>query len=822
LHAVTAVFFSCELLFDGFLDLNQQNAMRRTSLNFFILLGVIVYYLFMVQLISAQTLSSIDPELLADFAAEDYSIAEPIDFVQEYDQVQEYDEVMDQSSDGDSLFGSAFFNANRNTLSTNTIRNIPPSYTIGPGDEITVFYEGNFARRYQESVQTDGNLHIRDIGPLFVMGVKASELNNYINEWVTDKLLNTQVYAYVSSSRPVEVFISGEVSSPGMLLVNSYDRLFDVLSASGGITQIASLRSIILIRDDASVVIDAYDYFFGGDVTANPLIHQGDMIIVPPAKFLIQTIGEFRRNAIYELKNDETFDDLIRYSSGLTSYANLDNASINRASRGLKYSIPLRDAQVLMDGDIIVIPEIFANYLNTITVHGAHPLNGISSWSPDLKIGDLVDSESFGDLDLSFVAIERKTKEFLVLNLTITANRDFMLEEGDKIFFPSEAIETIDEEDNAINDDTSIDEIVTENILDTELATSFSRGELRSYILRKITSDPLFSIAFGEIIIPKLVSINGQVRDSGDYPFFENMTVSNLIDMANGINGGGSISGVQISKLDKQIHTINLYEESSYLLDPGDSVNIMLNNNYRSYGNVTILGEVQYPGIYALEYLDEPIESILNRAGGALPSADLEALIYTRQELIDAEFQSRENLINNVRGSLLASLTSSGPQQLENSSALALLDNYAEELRMAPVSGRLTFFEYSGNVPVLAGDTLTIPKKNYTVSISGEIVNPINISTLEAVSLASLVDAGGGMTEIASDDIIVVDKHGISNLYKYNTREYRRAEIEPGSSVIVLPDLINEFENNVNFISGITQIIYQLAIAASSVKYLGL
>jgi len=46
--------------------------------------------------------------------------------------------------------------------------------------------------------------------------------------------------------------------------------------------------------------------------------------------------------------------------------------------------------------------------------------------------------------------------------------------------------------------------------------------------------------------------------------------------------------------------------------------------------------------------------------------------------------------------------------------------------------------------------------------------------------------------------------------------------VEPGSNVIVIPDLINESENNVNVTSGITQIIYQLAIAASSVKYLGL
>ena len=799
--------------------------MKIKAINITLFALVLLYYFLVINILGAQTLSSLDPEIQAILATEDYLPAPPIELVQESEEgiVQDNIDMLDDDFDSDSLFGSAFFNANQDFLSTNTIRNIPPSYTIGPGDEITIFYEGSFARRYQESVQTDGNLYIRDIGPLFVTGIKASELNNYISDWVADKMLNTQIYAYVSSTRPVEVFISGEVSRPGMLLVNSYDRLFDVLIASGGITQIASLRNIILIRNDASEEIDTYNYFFGGDVAANPLIHQGDMIIVPPAEFLIKTIGEFRRNAIYELKNDETFDDVIRYSSGLTSYANLDNASINRASRGLKYSIPLRDAQELIDGDIIVMPEVFADYSNVISVHGSHPLNGISSWSPDLMIGDLVDSESFGDLDLSFVAIERREKEFLVLNLTIAANRGFMLEEGDKIFFPSEIIESI--EDSAINDDTSIDEIVTENILNLELATSFSRGELRSYILRKITNDPRFSVTFGEIIIPKLVSINGIVGDSGDYPFFENMTVSNLIDMANGIDGGGSISNVQISKLDKQIHTINLFEESSYLLDPGDSVNIILDNNYRPYGNVNILGEVQYPGVYALEYFDEPIESILNRAGGTLPSADLDALFLARQELIDQELQIRELLINNVRQSLLESLTSGsgeGAQQLENSPALILLDAYVEELRMAPAVGRLTFFEYSAATPVIAGDTLTIPQKSYTVSVSGEVANPINISAIEGLSLSAAVDASGGITEIASDNIIVVDKNGISRTYKYNTREYRRAMVEPGSNVIVTPDLINEFENNVNLISGITQIIYQLAIATSSVKYLGL
>ena len=79
------------------------------------------------------------------------------------------------------------------------------------------------------------------------------------------------------------------------------------------------MRSVFHKRDDKVVQdLDLYDALIQGNLKLSTNLRSGDVVVVNPAKRMISISGGSNYPAIYELKENENFQDLLKYSMGLT------------------------------------------------------------------------------------------------------------------------------------------------------------------------------------------------------------------------------------------------------------------------------------------------------------------------------------------------------------------------------------------------------------------------------------------------------------------------------------------------------------------------
>jgi len=162
------------------------------------------------------------------------------------------------------------------------------------------------------------------------------------------------------------------------------------------------------------------------------------------------------------------------------------------------------------------------------------------------------------------------------------------------------------------------------------------------------------------------VSINGVVRSPGSYNLKTGMTLKDLILEAGGLNENVYKYRVEVARIDPLNDKLDTYakvmtfdmdekfsvsSESGVLyLNPYDLVSIRPDPYFSNQKQVNVLGEVLYPGPYAILTSDEKITDIINRAGGLLPNAYPDASQYIRQgKSISASFSQ---IIKNPKSKL--------------------------------------------------------------------------------------------------------------------------------------------------------------------------
>lgn len=144
------------------------------------------------------------------------------------------------------------------------------------------------------------------------------------------------------------------------------------------------------------------------------------------------------------------------------------------------------------------------------------------------------------------------------------------------------------------------------------------------------------------------VGIYGEVRNGGEFAFADQMNLQNLIDLAGGlefISAGTQVEIVRNLFLENGTYkflkpqiilakvTDNLLLDSglsAFNLQPFDKVFIRRNPNFISVKLVYLNGAVLYPGYYALQGENEKLNSIIKRAGGFRPDAQIEGISILR------------------------------------------------------------------------------------------------------------------------------------------------------------------------------------------------
>jgi len=245
-------------------------------------------------------------------------------------------------------------------------------------------------------------------------------------------------------------------------------------------------------------------------------------------------------------------------------------------------------------------------------------------------------------------------------------------------------------------------------------------------------------------ILPEVlmkVSIGGQVKSPGDYPFYKDLTIGQLIDATSSKSDHDFYQSMDLKHI--KIHrknpsgvepielTVDAISDSGFQLHNGDQINIPVKRINQPVRSIVITGEIQSPGLYGIGH-DTQLKTVVDAASGLTPNA-------------------MEKGIEIFRDSL-----------------------------------RVGWMDM--NFYLQDGDSIHVRTKTGLVRVDGEVNNPGYISYKRGTSVKDYIEMAGGFNAFAETrDVLVIHPNGIA----IPKSRWSSPKVLEGSTIIVNPRTVS-------------------------------
>lgn len=165
-----------------------------------------------------------------------------------------------------------------------------PELTIPAGSQRGAAESGNW-------VHSDGTIFYPYVGRIIVNGMRVTEIRDIIAEKLAKYIESPQVDVTVAAFRSQRVYVTGEVSQPGVLPVTNIPMtLIEAVNKSGGLTENADWNRVILTRNDQDLVFNLRELYQQGNTHQNILLKPNDIVhIARNDENKVFVLGEVRR-----------------------------------------------------------------------------------------------------------------------------------------------------------------------------------------------------------------------------------------------------------------------------------------------------------------------------------------------------------------------------------------------------------------------------------------------------------------------------------------------------------------------------------------------
>ncbi len=313
---------------------------------------------------------------------------------------------------------------------------------------------------------------------------------------------------------------------------------------------------------------------------------------------------------------------------------------------------------------------------------------------------------------------------------------------------------------------------------------------------------------------PPSVYVEGAVDRPGRFPLTTNLHISDLVHLAGGLKRSADTRAADLTSYNvwglhpemgvhREINLAGALDgKDNPVLHDGDVLAVKQLPGWNDIGaSITISGEVRHPGTYGIAP-GERLSSVLERAGGFLPSAYPQAAVLERQAVRKLQQKSRNALIAEMQqsaGAVKVSLNESASNQAAlQQAALTQRKQVLEALRNAPITGRLVihltrdlkaFARSQDDLEMRAGDTLLIPKKPDFVIVTGQVYNPNAITYERGRSVGWYLRRAGGATGLGNRKAIFIVRADGSVVSNGGNRWWHgdvlSTRVGPGDSIVV-------------------------------------
>ena len=713
--------------------------------------------------------------------------------------LMETQELMEEEKADSLLFGSKLFFQKNRKLSFEPSLNqaTPKNYILGPGDLIYVDIYGQSEKYYEATVNPEGSILLDNIGLIAVSGktIEAAEgiIKNRVAAFYTGLSgSNPQTFLQVTlgNVKTIKVHILNEVRLPGTFTLSAFSTVFNALYAAGGPSDKGTLRAIQLIRNNKKIAeIDVYDLLINGTANLDVQLQDQDVILVNPYLARVKVMGEVKRPLVFEVTPEDNLEDILRFAGGFTDLAFKDRISISRISGNQRSISDVYQNQLglfsLKGGDEVTVGRIIDRYTNRIQIKGAVFRPGIFSLTEGLTLTQLIKNADGLKGD------------------AYTQRASILRTKGD----------------------------LSSEVLEVNLQAVLE-GRQEDVVLQR--EDVIRISSIYDVQNERYIQILGEVKRPGTYPYAAGMTPEELILIAGGLQESANIKDIEIARrledsdsgtlsdiITTSINPDLSFNPNAISLAPFDQVIVRKRANFTMQRLVSVEGQVNSPGIFAIQTSVDRISDLIKRAGGvnqfaytkgatlirkteffnteseqvrrqknleALrvqlqtnptnPEAQEELLIRLFRDLPKEKVEKKDSTANNAKRESLDQIAAETPGlavKIKETEAVAI---NLEKILANPGSEEDLVLE--------EGDILNVPKLLQTVRLRGDVVYPTTLRHEQGRSLRFYINGAGGFDRRANrKQTYVVYANGAVKRTKgaFGVRAY--PAVEPGAEVII-------------------------------------
>ena len=345
---------------------------------------------------------------------------------------------VDKDQDDDytrSLFGEDFFDVMQTSFMPINEPNLDSSYTLDFGDVLEIQLIGQKDSTDSYAISRDGSINLSDIGKLNLAGLSLNDASSLIKAKVNSSYIGTTAFISLKNVRDINILIVGNAYNPGIYTLNGNSNMLHALSMAGGINDIGSYRNISLVRSGEIIdTLDIYEVLVFGKYNFSNGLRSGDSIVVNPRGKVVAFESGVMRPSLYELKENDTFQNLLSFANGYSKDNDYQNIIVKRVSSGKSQVINLTLGELnsfnFVDNDSIYIREFKTDtitILGSVMNPGTYKLNRGTSLSEAIITAGGYDStaypfagylENIKALEVNIKAKERLYEEFITNLIT--------------------------------------------------------------------------------------------------------------------------------------------------------------------------------------------------------------------------------------------------------------------------------------------------------------------------------------------------------------------------------------------------------------------
>jgi protein involved in polysaccharide export with SLBB domain len=668
------------------------------------------------------------------------------------------------------IFGAGLFNETPSTFAP--VDNIPvtPDYTIGPGDEIRLQIWGQVNQHGSFVVDRTGSISLPEVGTVHVAGLQFSQLSDFLKSQLGRVYRNFDLNVNLGQLRSIQVFIVGQARHPGVFTISSLSTLLNALFASGGPLPQGSLRDIQVKRGGQTITdFDLYDLLLRGDKSKDVRLEPGDVIFVPDVGPQVAVLGSVTTPAIYELRGETSFNQVIALAGGLTNVATNSWLRVERIYNHSERSVidvnlASGDSAPVQDGDILTIRPILDRFKDAVTLRGNVATPGRYPWHQGMRISDLIPSRE------ALVTRNYYHRQNQLGQSNTDYSPQYDASEG------SLGARSGPAADNAANRET--------------IGTSGGGNSVGSALT---TGNSIFGPNTDVILTAPDVD--------WEYAVIERQSAGDLTTSLIPFNLGKAV-------LDRD-------PAQDLTLLAGDIVTVFSKADLRIPSAqqtrfVRLEGEIKAAGIYSVEP-GETLHHLLARAGGFTPEADLFASEYTRDAVRLLQRQRLLEYADELESQITATTAAQSSSAVTDRDAASAAASAASaravvaRLRQAQPSGRIVLplkpsSQSIDDLPDLElqdGDRFVVPRVPAVVTVAGQVYNANAFLYQKGKRVKDYLRLAGGPDRIGdrkrefilrADGSVVSHQYaGIAQRAIYPDHAFDDMLLYPGDTIIVPP-----------------------------------